>query len=1187
MPDVAELEIKIRDTGTAQADANLRRLAQAEQAATAAAGPLERTFQQIAAAAREGGSTIDRLNTRFAQLAAATTQSNARQVEGVRAAQAIGAGLGNLAGVLSTTTASVVRQEAATGSLSRIFSTMRGAVQDVGGSFSRLGAGIVVANQALALVSQVAHLVGQAIAAATRPAIDFETAWTGVRKTVNASEQDLRGLQVRLQALNGTLPLSTQEVFGVAEAAGQLGIRTQNIVGFTDVMVKLGATTNLSAQDAATSLARLANITRLPQEQFDRLGSTIVALGNNMATTEQEIVQMALRIAGAGHQVGLSEAQILSFAATLSSLGIEAEAGGTAISRIFIAIAKAVELGGSSLDTFATAAGTSSAQFAQAFRQNAAAATQQFIQGLADIEAQGGSTIAVLEELGLDDIRVGDALRRAAGGGDLLARSLELGQKAWTDNNALTKEAEQRFATTASVIASLGKDIEDLATRFGAALLPGIKDAVHATSEFINLFDDGASVLGSFVGGALSLTVKGFEGLYAVLKGIRDLTPDLSWLFSDSPGAQDRRANLTIDVGQYNSADAEAALGRRRRQREADQERARENALRASQDPFAYGQSTAPFAGPLGTGENTAPLPPPFNLDSRVDFAGPPELTPEDRELLSSYYGRLNEERERAAKRAEEEAKRRAALGQRSALGSARAGAIGADDQVAAAERQLEILQQQLDTSEQLATTDQQRLQLLTESEAAQLTAARELDAAQQRKLDAQIAELQVKQQTADLTGGERAELAAQIEQLQQQKTLIAGAASEEAKLRREFRQRTDELTASLVAQAQGIRDSVEPMEALTREMERLRDLAASVPQVGAILTPEVLDKYERDRATAITNTKDGFDELIDATRHFGQQFSRTMAEALSPNGARVSFREFLSSLVVDVNEFVIQKTLTDPLLDFVNEQVIKPIQGKSGSRSMVGAGVDFLGGLFGGPHDPVPYGPTPDGGNLDTLNAAAGQAGDTLLAAAQKTDAGFAGIIGDIGNGFLDLFSGLGDTIGSLFSSLFGENGFDVAGFFGSLVGGAAKGAVAHEGALILHAGGFGAMRPGEVPAILEAGELVLSKSLTRDILDTAKRGPAKRYHDGGLVDRDGPMPLAPLAEMAAPRRDRGVSGAGAGGRGGDTYNIHVTQHAQSLDPRTTAQLLQQQSGTIVGIIRRDIARGGGLSTDVGQRGS
>lgn len=1198
MPDIAEIEIKVSDTGTDRANANLVKLEQSERRAVAAAGPLERTFREISAAATGLSTTSDRLNARWAQMAAATAQSNARLVEGVRAAGALGAGLGNLSGALATTTAATTRAVAANATLRGGLGGIRDAVRDAGGGFSKLGASIVVANQAFALVGQAGRIVAAAVRAAVQPAIDFETAWTGVRKTVTGSEQDLRGLQVRLAGLNAQLPLSTAEVLGVAEAAGQLGIKTAAIAGFTETMVMLGATTNLSAQDAATSLARLANITQLPQDQFDRLGSTVVALGNNLATTEQEIVSMALRIAGAGNQVGLSEAQILSFAATLSSLGIEAEAGGTAISRIFIEIAKAVETGNASLQTFASVSGRTSAEFAAAFRTNAAQATQAFIAGLAGIEEQGGSTIAILEELGLDDIRVGDALRRAAGGGDLLARSLELGTKAWEDNTALAKEAEQRFATVASQLVLLGKDVEDLATKFGTGLLPAVKDSITTTREFINLLDDGATEAGSSFGAFLSSTNREFETLLGLLQGIRDITPDLSWLFSDSPGAQAWRANAraagTINVGPYNSRDAAGALGGGpgRADALAAAERARQLALRAAIDPYGYGQSVLPFPG-MGEGEGTwQPRARPGDRGWLFNY-GMPSSAPETGEVGPPVPPGWKAPRP----------PRRGGGGlspaERSALAFADAGVIGADTQVAAAEQQLALLQEQLEVSERLATTDAERLAMITASEQQQIAAAAELDAARQRQLDAEIAVVATKREQQDLTAGERAELDAQIDQLEDRRALIAGAASEEAKVRREHEATRQALTNGYVEQAQAIRDSVLPMEAITRELEKWRTLAREIPEVGAIMTPEVLEGFEQQQKQSVEDTRDGFDELIDAARQFGQDFSRTMAEALSPDGARISFRDFLSSLITDVNEFVIQKTLTDPLLGVVEESIIKPIQGKAGDRSLPGflgdLGGDAFDALFGGGSNRPPTQVIPGIGEVDTaaldaLAASADSAGESLVRAAGDTASGFGGIIGEISGGFTDLFGSLGEGIGNLLSSLFGEDGLDVGGLVTDIIGGlagAAGGGTAHRGALVYHRGGP-VLRHGEVPIIAEEGELILSRSLTRDLLDTARRPPMRRYHSGGLVDRAG-ADLAPLAEIRPLARRGGAGGPWDGDRPvtgqPPVYNITVNQHAQSNDPRTAAQLLVEQSSTIVGIIRRDIARGGGLSRDVGQR--
>ena len=349
-------------------------------------------------------------------------------------------------------------------------------------------------SQAMTSVGLAASAAGLAIAAGlgagVKAAIDWESAFAGVIKTVDATEAELDVLERGLRDLALEIPVSAIELAGIAEAAGQLGIETDNILKFTETMAALGVATNLTSEEAATMFARFANITQLPQQQIENLGSAVVDLGNNLATTEREIIEMGLRIAGAGSQIGLTEAEILGFAGALSSVGIEAQAGGTAISRVFVEIDKSVRAGGDRLALFAEVAGMTAEQFQQAYQEDAAGAIITFVEGLNRISAAGGDVFGVLEALELQDIRVRDALLRAAGAGDLFRESIERSQGAFEENNALSKEAAQRYETVASQLQVFKNTVFELGIGIGEILLPVLVPLLDAAKNMVKWFTD-------------------------------------------------------------------------------------------------------------------------------------------------------------------------------------------------------------------------------------------------------------------------------------------------------------------------------------------------------------------------------------------------------------------------------------------------------------------------------------------------------------------------------------------------------------------------------------------------------------------------------------------------------------------------------------------------------------------------
>ena len=351
---------------------------------------------------------------------------------------------------------------------------------------SRFEAQNAAMREAGAAALTVGSIATAATALAVKAAIDWESAWAGVTKTVDGTPAQLAEVEAGLRGLAKELPATHQELAAVAEAAGQLGVARDDIVDFTRTMVMLGETTNLTADEAATSIAQLMNVMQTAPDDVDNLGASLVALGNDGASTERDIIQMAQRIAGAGRTIGLSEAEVMGFANALASVGIEAEAGGSAISRIMTDIAMSVSSGGADLEKFAQVAGMSASQFSEAFKNDPADAIATFIEGLGRVNAAGGDVFGTLESLGQSDIRVSQALLGMANSGDLLRKSLELGAKAWEENTALQSEAEKRFATTEAQLQILGNTINDAAINFGSAFLPAVNGAAKALGEFAN-----------------------------------------------------------------------------------------------------------------------------------------------------------------------------------------------------------------------------------------------------------------------------------------------------------------------------------------------------------------------------------------------------------------------------------------------------------------------------------------------------------------------------------------------------------------------------------------------------------------------------------------------------------------------------------------------------------------------------
>ena len=334
----------------------------------------------------------------------------------------------------------------------------------------------------------VSASAGAALGLMSKTAISYEDAFIGVKKTVDGTDEELEQVRKTLINLSEQIPLATTDIFELAETAGQLGIKTKDLSTFTETMSKLGSATNLSATEAGEAIATFVNVMGTLPENYERIGSVITRLGNNSKATESEIVSMAQRMSGAAATIKMSEADVLGIATALSSVGIEAEMGGTAISRImndFNKAANGVATKYGTISQYAKICGMSTKEFADTVKNNAGEAIKEFIKGLGDTSRTGKSTIHLMSELGIEEVRLTDTMLRLTNASGNVDEYLKMANQEWKENNALTAEASKKFADTKSQIEITKNKVNNLANSFGQLLLPSLNDIISGANKFV------------------------------------------------------------------------------------------------------------------------------------------------------------------------------------------------------------------------------------------------------------------------------------------------------------------------------------------------------------------------------------------------------------------------------------------------------------------------------------------------------------------------------------------------------------------------------------------------------------------------------------------------------------------------------------------------------------------------------
>ena len=327
-------------------------------------------------------------------------------------------------------------------------------------------------------------------AVSIRSATEVDDALTGVRKTLDATEDQYQSLRDAAIESSKQQPVDAATILNIETLGAQLGFGIDELEEFSRVASGLDVATNMNWEDAATNMAQFANIMKMNHEDVSRYGSTIVDLGNHFATTESDVSNMGMRIAAAGKQLDMSVADVLGLSAALTSMGVTAEAGGTAISTIMSNIDKDVATGNENLKLWAETAGMSADEFVQAWGDRPVDALARVLSGLDKATENGDSMAVMLDDLGISSLRQTDVMKRLAGNTDLMTDAVSRANQAWSENTALQAEVDNRNDSISSKLQVAANKLQAIAIEVGGPLADALIEGIDAAEPLVEKVGD-------------------------------------------------------------------------------------------------------------------------------------------------------------------------------------------------------------------------------------------------------------------------------------------------------------------------------------------------------------------------------------------------------------------------------------------------------------------------------------------------------------------------------------------------------------------------------------------------------------------------------------------------------------------------------------------------------------------------
>jgi len=312
----------------------------------------------------------------------------------------------------------------------------------------------------------------------------MQEAEANVMKYTGMTKEQVADLNEELKKMDTRTP--REQLNALAGEAGRLGITSkEGLLEFVDAADKINVALGEDlGEDAVLNIGKLAQMfgedeTKGLRGAMLATGSTVNAVAQSCSASEPFLVQFAARVAGAAHQAGIAQTDILGFAAAMDENMLREETSATAYQKILIKM-------NTDTEKFANAAGLELSSFSKLLKEDANEALLQFAEGLSK---KGGlaDLAPIFGDLKTEGAGVSTVLSVMAGKADEIREHQKLANEAYREGTSILKEFNVQNTTDQAKLEKGRKRLDEISIKLGKQLLPIMSNGIHLTSTSMKL----------------------------------------------------------------------------------------------------------------------------------------------------------------------------------------------------------------------------------------------------------------------------------------------------------------------------------------------------------------------------------------------------------------------------------------------------------------------------------------------------------------------------------------------------------------------------------------------------------------------------------------------------------------------------------------------------------------------------